>query len=1023
MTGSRRRGRSLTRLGAWALTAAATLVALALLRGDVWLYLLAAVCVSAVAVNWLLAPRLAAAMGIHVGHPVTEVVGRTSTYEVSLVAKERTPRRRETLHVAEADPVSFVVGPLEAGERVVARVEVTGAVRGEHTAARMLSATSLPFGLVRVARRAEFALPRTVGVPVRPVRVPLRPGPGDGASSTTRISRAGSDVHALRAWNPGDGTAIHWRATARRGSPVVADREIGERTSLVVLVGPASGPEAADAVVGRAAGVALAAAAEGADVHLLDAGGTTSVPPGAHDLLVRWTARAQPLSVSGESLDRAVRAAGAGAEAVLVQDAAARLDRTGLEQAAAARGLRIAVMDVEVPVPDDRPAPPRPVPPSSRLRTATIASLVSGLVGLAAAGVIAAPVAGLWSLALVGVGLLGLRRPDLLEDPRVRTSVTLAICAVIAVVALVRVQADALPDAAATALAGLAVAQTLAQRTRRDALVGLGLGPVMVVTAAGLAPTPALVLPVVLSTVIGLVGLAVAADDSLDEGAVVLAPTRPSRAGTSLTVSITAVVATALTAFLLLPLGSAPALGASLLSAGSSDPSASELAASTQPAFVGAPLDLAARGHLSDDPAFQVRAGGPALWRAQTLDSVFGGVWQSSRSVDSLLQADADGRISLEADAAELGAPRGKARTYDVRPIGIGNNSLIAPGPVTSVRGLTSVQQATPDLAFNLGEPASFTVTATPRPSIDDVASAVAGGTDQSDERYLELDGATTDRTRALAVSITVGVGDRVAQVRAVEAYLRGNVRYRLDAAAPPEGQDAVDFLLFDSHEGFCQHFAAAEVTLLRSLGIPSRMATGYAIGGPADRDGWLTAKASDAHAWVEVWVPGHGWVTSDPTAGATLAPAEEPSLLARISSAWTSLWTSDESRRRTAAGLLVLVALGLSLRRLVRRARARVVVSPSSPGSARQVEPLPAFARLRAALESTGTGLAPADGVGEVRRACPGDPALARALDVVERCLYDRAPVATADRIAATEVLDSRTAALLSAVPAGAGR
>src|SRR5690606_9840153 len=80
-------------------------------------------------------------------------------------------------------------------------------------------------------------------------------------------------------------------------------------------------------------------------------------------------------------------------------------------------------------------------------------------------------------------------------------------------------------------------------------------------------------------------------------------------------------------------------------------------------------------------------------------------------------------------------------------------------------------------------------------------------------------------------------------------------------------GRHAVDEFLFDTRQGFCEHFSSAFVVLMRAAGIPARVVTGYAGGyrNPIG-DYWLV-RNSDAHAWAEVWLEGRGWVRADPTA------------------------------------------------------------------------------------------------------------------------------------------------------------
>jgi hypothetical protein len=85
-------------------------------------------------------------------------------------------------------------------------------------------------------------------------------------------------------------------------------------------------------------------------------------------------------------------------------------------------------------------------------------------------------------------------------------------------------------------------------------------------------------------------------------------------------------------------------------------------------------------------------------------------------------------------------------------------------------------------------------------------------------------------------------------------------------------GRDGVDDFLFRSKRGFCEHYAAAFVVLMRGAGIPARAVGGYQGGERNPLDGYLVVRQSDAHAWAEVWLAERGWVRVDPTA--VVAPA-----------------------------------------------------------------------------------------------------------------------------------------------------
>ena len=114
----------------------------------------------------------------------------------------------------------------------------------------------------------------------------------------------------------------------------------------------------------------------------------------------------------------------------------------------------------------------------------------------------------------------------------------------------------------------------------------------------------------------------------------------------------------------------------------------------------------------------------------------------------------------------------------------------------------------------------------------------------------------------------------------------------------PLLGPNAVDDFLFVTRRGFCEHYAAAYVVLMRAAGIPARVVTGYQGGEINPVDGYLTVRQSDAHAWAEIWIAGHGWLRVDPTASVAPSrielgidaalPADEPlPALVRIDSDW----------------------------------------------------------------------------------------------------------------------------------------
>lgn len=100
---------------------------------------------------------------------------------------------------------------------------------------------------------------------------------------------------------------------------------------------------------------------------------------------------------------------------------------------------------------------------------------------------------------------------------------------------------------------------------------------------------------------------------------------------------------------------------------------------------------------------------------------------------------------------------------------------------------------------------------------------------------------------------------------RALAHFNREQFRYTLNP--PLLSQNTVDEFLFDTREGFCEHYASAFTVMMRMAGIPARVVTGYQGGWYNGIGSYVLVRQSDAHAWSEVWLEGSGWVRVDPTA------------------------------------------------------------------------------------------------------------------------------------------------------------
>ncbi len=133
-------------------------------------------------------------------------------------------------------------------------------------------------------------------------------------------------------------------------------------------------------------------------------------------------------------------------------------------------------------------------------------------------------------------------------------------------------------------------------------------------------------------------------------------------------------------------------------------------------------------------------------------------------------------------------------------------------------------------------------------------------------ERYLQLPEGLPARIAEEARRVAGDAATPYDAAVRIEEYLR-EFPFDPTVPAPPPGADAVDFFLFELRRGYFDYQASAMAVMLRTLGIPARVAVGYALD-PTDRNGPnFVVRKDDAYSWVEVFFPGYGWVPFNPTA------------------------------------------------------------------------------------------------------------------------------------------------------------
>jgi hypothetical protein len=199
---------------------------------------------------------------------------------------------------------------------------------------------------------------------------------------------------------------------------------------------------------------------------------------------------------------------------------------------------------------------------------------------------------------------------------------------------------------------------------------------------------------------------------------------------------------------------------------------------------------------------------------------------------------------------------------------GIGGDPWSAPSSVSTVETRIPVNVNRPYSVF------SYTCEA-------DATSLREASTDYPEwivPRYLQLPSTLPERVAELAQEIAGPQGNPYDRAVAIRDYLRRTIEYREDIEAPPKDRDAIDYLLYDSREGYCNYYASAMVVMARAVGIPARLVVGYAGGELDEETARYVVRRRDTHAWVEVYFPGFGWVEFEPTANEPLITRPETS-------------------------------------------------------------------------------------------------------------------------------------------------
>ena len=149
-------------------------------------------------------------------------------------------------------------------------------------------------------------------------------------------------------------------------------------------------------------------------------------------------------------------------------------------------------------------------------------------------------------------------------------------------------------------------------------------------------------------------------------------------------------------------------------------------------------------------------------------------------------------------------------------------------------------------------------------PDIELLRQADTDYPDWVTEQYLQMPDDFSTKVSDLAEEITAEHDNPFDKTTAITRYLRDNIEYSDSLPLAPRKADPLEWMLFEYKKAYCVYYSTAEIMMLRSLGIPARLAVGFAQG---ERDGNnYIVHRNDAHAWPEVYFPGVGWIEFEPT-------------------------------------------------------------------------------------------------------------------------------------------------------------
>ena len=293
--------------------------------------------------------------------------------------------------------------------------------------------------------------------------------------------------------------------------------------------------------------------------------------------------------------------------------------------------------------------------------------------------------------------------------------------------------------------------------------------------------------------------------------------------------------------------------------------------------YYGSELALGTGGSQGDEIVFTVQApggrpsGARFYWRARSFDFYDGSQWTTTEEIPKTIPANEwPFRYPVFAARNEV-TLNFTPNVTTMRNIYTAGNPLQVSRQAdvladTFADGTTDIVALIANPPLHGGE--AFQVRSwISTPTILDLKESVRDYPDEIKKLYLQVPENLPVRVSDLAKQITAGLSNPYDQTMAITDWLRKNIEYQISIPPVPGNSDILEWFLFDLKQGYCNYYATAEVIMLRSLGIPARLAVGYAQGESEQGSNVYTVRRKDSHAWPEVYFDNYGWIEFEPTA------------------------------------------------------------------------------------------------------------------------------------------------------------